>query len=76
MTNLISTSHLAQSVSAFVAAAIIGGAFLGGLAGNAGTTAEPAQTSPLVTDRCAGGTEVSSFVCRNAWMAHSKLSAR
>jgi hypothetical protein len=21
-------------------------------------------------DRCAGGTEVSSFVCRNTWLAH------
>jgi len=23
-----------------------------------------------VQDRCAGGTEVSSFVCRNTWLAH------
>jgi hypothetical protein len=76
MTNLISTRRLAQSVTAFVVAAIIGGAFVGGLPGTAGAVAEPAQTSSVTTDRCAGGTEVSSFVCRNTWMAHSKLGAR
>jgi hypothetical protein len=76
MTNLISTRHLTQSITAFVAAAIIGGAFVGGLPGRAGTAAEPAQTASVITDRCAGGTEVSAFVCGNTWVAHSKLSAR
>jgi hypothetical protein len=76
MTNLISTRHLAQSVTAFVAAMIIGGALLAGLPGTAGTASEIVQTSSITTGRCAGGTEVSSFVCRNTWMAHSKHSAR
>jgi hypothetical protein len=33
----------------------------------------PAGSSTQVSqveDRCAGGTEVSSFVCRNTWLAH------
>jgi hypothetical protein len=76
MMNLISTRHLAQSVTAFVAAMIIGGALLAGLPGRAGTASDIVQTSSIASDRCAGGTEISSFVCRNTWMAHSKLSTR
>ena len=36
------------------------------VANSASTEAAPAR------DRCAGGTEVSAFVCRNTWMAYTK----
>ena len=76
MTNLISMRRISQSATAFIAAAIVGGASVEGLPGTARTVADVSQTSSVATDRCAGSTEVSSFVCRNTWMAHSKLSAR
>jgi hypothetical protein len=76
MTKLISTRRVSQSATAFIAAALVGEAFVRGLPGTARTAPDAAQTSSVTADRCAGGTEVSSFVCRNTWMAHSKLSAR
>ena len=35
---------------------------------NSAASSEAAQ----LQDRCAGGTEVSAFVCRNTWMAYTK----
>jgi len=76
MPNLVSTRRISQTATALIAAAIVGGAFVGGLPGVGSTVPVSTQSSRDSVDRCEGGTDVSSFVCRNTWMAHSKLSAR
>jgi len=76
MTNLVSTRRISQTATALIATAIVGGAFVGGLPGVGSTVPVSTQSSRDSADRCEGGTDVSSFVCRNTWMAHSKLSAR
>jgi hypothetical protein len=63
------------------AVTIVAGLVLGGLAGGflrtEGMTGPERQTTQLVqaSDRCAGGDEVSAFVCRNTWFAHTKYHA-
>jgi hypothetical protein len=56
---------------------IMTGLVLGGLAGGflrLEGVIGPGQTTQRVqgTDRCAGGDEVSAFVCRNTWLAKTK----
>jgi hypothetical protein len=57
---------------------IVTGLVLGGLVGGflrtEGVIGPGRQTTQLaqVSDRCAGGDEVSAFVCRNSWLAHTK----
>jgi hypothetical protein len=65
-----------QSATAFVAAIVLGGILLSGLAGTPSSADTVAQTGSINSDRCAGGTDVSAFVCRNTWMASTKLSTR
>lgn len=59
---------------------IVTGLVLGGLVGgflrSEGVIGPGRQPTLLVqADRCAGGDEVSAFVCRNTWLANTKHSA-
>lgn len=73
MTNPFSTRHVAQSATMAMAAVMLGGMVAAGLPG---TLRAASTVSAVGADRCAGGTAVSAFVCRNTWMGYSKLSAR
>jgi hypothetical protein len=54
-----------------LAALVVGGGFAGNLSTYA--AADTMRTDGTrVQDRCAGGTEVSGFVCRNTWFAYTK----
>jgi hypothetical protein len=71
-------SRVSHSAIMFASGLVIGGGLLGGLPrlAKAGLN-EPARAVVQVqTDRCAGGDEVSSFVCRNTWMASTRYSHR
>jgi hypothetical protein len=71
----MTTFHV--SPAATVASIVILGAVVVG-----GTRERPMASSlgqPILSiqgDRCNGGTEVSSFVCRNTWIAMTKRSVR
>jgi hypothetical protein len=59
---------------------IVTGLVLGGLAGgflrSEGTIGQGRQPTQLAqTDRCAGGDDVSAFVCRNTWLANTRHAA-
>ena len=48
---------------------IVGGGFFGGFSAATGADrTAPVQVAQM-QDRCASGTEVSAFVCRNTWLA-------
>jgi hypothetical protein len=64
--NMRSHREFVTAVTALTAL-VLGAGFTGALSvPPAGSTTQASQ----VADRCAGGTEVSSFVCRNTWLAH------
>ncbi len=71
----MTTFHV--SPVATVASIVVLGAVVVG-----GTRERPMAGSseqPMISvqgDRCAGGTEVSSFVCRNTWLASTKRGVR
>jgi hypothetical protein len=65
-----------QSAVMFIAGILLGGTLIGGFPGTASTAPRIAQSESISPDRCAGGTDVSAFVCRNTWMALTKLSTR
>jgi hypothetical protein len=70
----MTTFHV--SPAATVTSIVILGAVVVG-----GTRERPTSSvqQPMVSiqgDRCTGGTEVSSFVCRNTWMASTRHTVR
>jgi hypothetical protein len=65
-----------QLIATLILGASLGGALLLTFAGAANTNGNVSQTASVATDRCAGGTDVSRFVCRNGWMAFTKYGAR
>jgi hypothetical protein len=67
------TFHVSPGATVF-SIVILGAVVIGG-------TREPSRSgdhrfASMLTERCAGGTEASSFVCRNTWMASTKQSVR
>jgi hypothetical protein len=54
-----------------LSALVVGGGFAGNLPSYAAADAAR-RAAGQVQDRCAGGTEVSGFVCRNTWLAFTK----
>jgi hypothetical protein len=54
--------------------AILGAVVIGGTREGSASSAD--RFASLMPERCAGGTEVSSFVCRNTWMASTRHGVR
>jgi hypothetical protein len=74
MTRLLNTFHVSPVATA-VSIAILGAVVLGGTRERAESTSDQRFAS-IIPDRCAGGTEVSAFVCRNTWVASTKQGTR
>ena len=72
------TSRAAHSAMMFAAGLVVGGSLLGGLPrmAEAGLMVQAKSAQQARPDRCAGGTEVSAFVCRNTWMASTRYGIR
>jgi hypothetical protein len=70
------TKMLTHTAVPLISGVLLAAIFLGGFPGVASTHHDVEQTSSTSSDRCAGGTQVSSFICRNTWMASGKFSAR
>jgi hypothetical protein len=72
------TSRTAHFAMMFAAGAVVGGSLLGGLPrmAEAALAVQATSAQQARPDRCAGGTEVSAFVCRNTWMAATRYGNR
>ena len=70
--------RMVRRVATIVAALVLGAVLLAGkrpvVIGSPGASSATLATQHA--DRCAGGTAVSAFVCRNSWMAQTRNAAR
>ena len=58
-----------------IATGLVLGGLVAGFFGTQGVTASAQMAQVAQTDRCAGGDEVSAFICRNTWLASTKRFA-
>ena len=69
-------SRLAKGLAVFATGVVTGSVLIGWSPNEAAMTGSIQAHVQQVPDRCIGGDQVSSFVCRNTWMAQNRYSYR
>ena len=72
----VRVSGVAKALAVFAMGLVTGSVLIGWSPNEAGITRSIQAQVQQVSDRCVGGDEVSSFVCRNTWMAQNRYSYR
>ena len=72
----VRVSRVAKPLAVFAMGVVTGSVLIGWSPHEAAMTATIQAQVQQVSDRCIGGDEVSSFVCRNTWMAQNRYTYR